>query len=322
MVMTLSEVGTLSGQRHARSVEELRHVLFRSTPVEKTDSIGAVILDKDGVLTDIRRQIDAGLDFHFGQHENPSMGIRYDFDMDDVYRMFGLAPKFNDGIRPILALIAVNLEAQGNGHSPAQKLGQIVGGVGAVDTLDELIERHIDGSRDASYYEAKANAMYWWNETDGFFHRPDAKTYIRPYSSEHGNSRDSVIALLNAGVPVAVVTNAPNHDLEAAGFSEQEIARLVVITRGDMGEKKMKPDRLGMDLAIQRLMEMHEVSIASGRSFYVGDTRSDVRFAVNGGVIPVGVTGGMGSAVHFEEEHPHVLIVDDLPQLANGLLRA
>ena len=122
-------------------------------------------------------------------------------------------------------------------------------------------------------------------------------------------------------MPVGIVTNAPAPHLETAGFLPHEIAQLAVVTRTEMGDDHMKPDKKGMDLVVEKLQEMHGVQILRQHSLYVGDTIGDMGFALNGEVAPVGVLSGMGLEAHLRSVAPEkVKISEDLPTLVGRLL--
>jgi phosphoglycolate phosphatase-like HAD superfamily hydrolase len=286
---------------------------------------GAVILDKDGVLTKIDLQIEQALKREFEAHDDHERGIRYDFEINLVYKLFGIDHRYNDGATPILALMALNLEASEMGYkkTPNELLDEAVKSSHAVDILDRLVQKH-----SAHEWQFVMDHMYWWREPGSFFHTDEARGYIRPYIAPSGiTGRDAVMTLLGAGIPIAVITNAPNHDLHAAGFTHEDLefriadngvyeeGKVLVFTREHFGVDRMKPNPYSLHFAAQQL----GVNVES--SIYVGDTRSDVRFAMNSGAIPIGVESGMGSALHLRKENENLQIFPDLPTLAAGLMR-
>lgn len=286
---------------------------------------GGILLDKDGVFTRIDNQLEAALVQEFKVHSDEGRGIVYGFDRDLVYKLFGIDPRYNDGPTPILALMALNLEAsQMAGKTTAnQLLAQALRSAHASDILDALIAKHSEAER-----QFVQDHMYWWRENGGFMHRPDAASFIQPYVASNGiSSRDAAIALVSSGIPVAIITNAPKHDLHAAGFTTEDLelrittkgvyeeGKIMVLTREDFGVERMKPDPYAFHYAAGLM------GVSVERSIYVGDTISDIRFARNAGAIPVAVESGMGSKVHLEKEYSQVMIFPDLPTVAAGLLR-
>lgn len=285
---------------------------------------GAVLLDKDGVFTSIDRQIERALVLEFSRHADMERGIAYDFDRDAVYRLFGTDPRYNDGPEPILALMALNKESRGRGGgTPNAMLREIVQSPDAAERLDEMISRHTEHERGFV-----AQEMYWWREPGGFFRSEEAVAYIDPYTDRHGiTSRDAAVALLDAGYRIGIITNAPEHDLRAAGFTDEDMmtriadqghhvdGRIMVLTRKHLGESRKKPDPYGLHYAASAM----GVSLAS--SVYGGDTVVDIEFAMAAGAVPVGFESGMGSGVHLKRGCPELHVLPDLQTLAAGLLR-
>jgi len=294
---------------------------------------GGVFLDRDGVLSIIDRQIDAALRKEFNANRDPKRGIEYNFEVELVHKLFGISPKYNDGSTPILALMALNIEAQATpGCSANDLLRDAVKSPDSVDRLDKLIAKHTE-----SEHEFVMENMYWWRKPGGFMWSREAEQYIRPYKRNmqaHGDetsSRDAVIALLEAGFPVAMITNAPTRGLRTAGFSRKDLkrkvdsqaasmdqlmheeGRMLVLTRRELGEN-MKPHPLGLEAAARTL------GVSLDHSIVAGDTWSDMKLAENGGAVPILLESGMGQSHHLKREFPGLQVFPDLIlSVFNGL---
>jgi phosphoglycolate phosphatase-like HAD superfamily hydrolase len=286
---------------------------------------GAVGFDRDGVYTSIKDQIDAALRKEFRANEDPQRGIVYNFDPHLVYKMFGLDPRYNDKDRPILALMALNLEAAAtNGRKTANTLLKETlqkKREDAVAYLDGLIEKHT--AHESAFV---LQDMYWWRENGGAFHTEESIKLIRAHVHEGSGitAAEATIALLRSGVPVFMVTNAPSHDLHASGFTQAEIAsmmaigpesyepgKMLILTRTHLGEKRMKPDSYGFKLAAEVM------GFSPSSSIFIGDTISDRWFAENSGARFVAVASGMGMPAHLD---PNGHVFEGPVELTAGLL--
>lgn len=287
---------------------------------------GGVFVDKDGVLTRIDRQIEEGLRREFVRHRDPRKGIVYDFDRELVYKLFGISPRYNDGATPILALMALNLEAgKTDGATANDLLRKALKSDNAVAKLDALIAKHT-----AKYEDFVMKNMYWWREPDGFFWTEEAHSYIDAHRGPNEvTSWEALMALRDAGIPVGIITNAPNHDLHTAGVSRRELETVISdqgyhVPGTVMVLTREHAERRGHDKKPHPGLLYHagsEMRVNVGNSIFVGDTISDMDFATNAGATPVGVESGMGSSLHLRQGKPGLIVVEDLPTLAAALLR-
>ena len=302
---------------------------------------GALILDKDGVITYIAEQIAEALKRAFNEHYNPKMGIEYGFDSKDVYRMFGLEKRYNDGPTPILALMSLNLEAQELKRKSPKSLNSaeltandllchVLQSDNPVAYLDLLIEKYASQGRLPSREFVFEN-MYWWRESGGFFRSAEASSYIAPYVGPNSiSSWDAVMALHDAGIKIAFLTNGPwiKSDWIKGGCYEWQLDSrtsictyvpdtIFIVTRDQLGVERMKPDPFGLFLISEHM------GISLKDSFFVGDTRADIECAYNSGVVtPIGVLSGMGNEKTLKVANPELIIYPDLPTLIAAILRA
>ena len=300
---------------------------------------GAIILDKDGVISHTAEQIAEALKRAFKEHYDPERGIEYDFDSKSIYKMFGLDKRYNDGPTPILAIMSLNLEARemsarlrrsgGRVISADALLREILESDNAAGALDALIAKHASqGKLPSSQFVAEN--MYWWRDPDGFFRSAEASNFIYPYTGpENVTSWDAAIALHDAGLKVAFLTNGPfiRSDWIKAGCTEEDMAARVsvgtyvdgtvfLVTRDQLSETRMKPDPFGLFYIAK------EMGISLENSYFVGDTKSDIKCAQNTrAVAPIAVLSGMGREADLKEGAPDLIVYPDFPTLAAAILR-
>ncbi|NLB91743.1 MAG: HAD family hydrolase [Clostridiales bacterium] len=127
------------------------------------------------------------------------------------------------------------------------------------------------------------------------------KTY-QAYYEKHNQCKtrpyDGIVEMLEKmkakEIPMAIFSNKPHKDTVkmAEALFPKEIFQVI---RGQIEGTPVKPDPTGA------LLVAKELSLPAKDIFYLGDTGTDMRCAVNAGMFPIGVTWGFRSQKELEE---------------------
>lgn len=264
----------------------------------------AVILDKDGVFLDISRMLHENNARGFAkQRELGVKDMEFDYLPDTVYKMRGIREDYNGGIKPLLALMAINRYAKSkeniSGLKEEEILRKVVTNQAGADVLDTLISRFASSQEDVKL----ANKIYIW-DGGSFYNSKEALQYMNliPGAKE---ALSSLLQIYEGRV--AILTNTPTRqavvrDLEFV-FSTEQLKQIQVLCRAD-GAEYYKPSPAGP----LKIMETMEVSPKD--TYIVGDAVIDMVTGRNAGIFSVGVLSGMGQASHLKAAGADVVLSD------------
>jgi len=142
---------------------------------------------------------------------------------------------------------------------------------------------------------------------------------VADYYSTHWNVKtkpyegvkDLLKSLNERGIPVSVLSNKPQEFTEeTVNFYFDDIEFLTVEgAKGDI----LKPDVRALKPVFDKLGDF------SGKIYFVGDSKTDMETAKNGGIIPVGVSWGFRDEKELAESGA-VFVANDVKELEKFLL--
>jgi pyrophosphatase PpaX len=244
-----------------------------------------LIFDVGGVFRNSSKALDEGYRRGF-----QSVGLAYNFNTIDTWHLRGL-DKYNDSLECIKALLAFTLQNK-------RDLGEILATKDAEHKIGLIVEKAI-GDKESKNAE-QIELVY-----KSFFHSQAAKPLIQMFPGS-----EDILEILSKSknYELAIFTNSSvttvKRDLSFLGLDKFAM----VLSEEDVLHKKPSGE------GIRKIID--ELGADPAKTYYVGDSVSDILAARDARCRAIAILWGMGTKQHLEMAKPD-LVFADLLEMCN-----